>query len=402
MSQSKSRIAQRMRAYAAVTLLGTAISVSAQSTAPVVLTFSTVGDSRQDPVSYDQASVGATLTGQDAIWLQNTKAISRIVRTIQSQKSQLLFFNGDMIHGFGWDAFGETSNATQSSITSATSFTTSAQVLGSDLVRAVQEYGFWRGMMGPVFEAGTYVFPVPGNHETQCKACGKVAKVENEQTWSSNMGDLIVDTARFQSMFGAAPANVAFGPAAGASPDGLTTDQSKLGYSFDYQGFHFAVINTDPVGADSTAPTQWLAADLSAAKARGAKKMFVFGHKPAFTYQYASTVTPAGLDVNVSARDAFWSVIEQYRATYFCGHQHTVKASQPKGGAYQVIVGSGGSPFDPKAGTSTINPSTDRDYAWATVRLHADGGVDILVYGFNGDTTAWGPTQLLFNPIYLN
>ena len=162
------------------------------------------------------------------------------------------------------------------------------------------------------------------------------------------------------------------------------------------------MINTDAVGADSTAPTQWLAADLSAAKARGAKRMFVFGHKPAFTYAYASTVTAAGLDVNPSARDAFWAVMEQYRATYFCGHQHTVNVSQPKGGAYQVIVGSGGSPFDPKFGTVTANPSTDRDYAWATVRLHADGGVDILVYGFNGDTTAWGPTQLLFNPIYLN
>ena len=35
----------------------------AQDTTPVVLTFSTVGDSRQDPNNYDQASVGATLSG---------------------------------------------------------------------------------------------------------------------------------------------------------------------------------------------------------------------------------------------------------------------------------------------------------------------------------------------------
>ena len=86
----------------------------AQDTTPVVLTFSTVGDSRQDPVKYDQASVGPALSGQDATWLQNTKAFSRILRTIQSQKSTMLFFNGDMINGYGWANFGYTSNATQS------------------------------------------------------------------------------------------------------------------------------------------------------------------------------------------------------------------------------------------------------------------------------------------------
>ena len=95
---------------------GVAPAARAQDTTPVVLTFSTVGDSRQDPNTYDQASVGATLNGQDATWLQNTKAFSRILRTIQSQKSTMLFFNGDMINGYGWASYGYTSNATQSAI----------------------------------------------------------------------------------------------------------------------------------------------------------------------------------------------------------------------------------------------------------------------------------------------
>ena len=59
------------------------------------------------------------------------------------------------------------------------------------------------------------------------------AKVENEKAWADNMGDLILDSARFGAILGAAPANPAFGPAS-ASPDGLSTDQSKLGYSFDF------------------------------------------------------------------------------------------------------------------------------------------------------------------------
>ena len=64
-----------------------------------ILTFSTVGDSRQDPVKPDPTSV--PLSGQDALWLQNTKALTRILRSVQSQGSSFLFFNGDMIMGYG-------------------------------------------------------------------------------------------------------------------------------------------------------------------------------------------------------------------------------------------------------------------------------------------------------------
>ena len=389
----------------ALALAALAPAAQAQDTTPVVLTFSTVGDSRQDPNTYDQASVGPTLSGQDAIWLQNTKAFSRILRTIQSQKSTMLFFNGDMINGYGWAGFGYTSNATQSAVSGPVAPATTADIVGSDLMKHYREYAFWRGMVAPLPETGTYVFPVPGNHETECKACPKnsdgqkVSKVENEQAYAANMGDLIVDTARFTNVLGVAPLNVAYGPAVGYSPDSLTTDQSKLSYSFDVQGLHFAVINTDPVGAETSAPAAWLAADLAAASGRGVKRMFVFGHKPAFTYAYAPGVAGSGLDATPTTtvkRDAFWSVIEQYRATYFTGHMHTYHVSRPLGGAYQVIVGAGGSPFDPSAGQATAgvlaNPATDRDYAWATVKVHADGGVDILGYGFS---STFGPTQLI-------
>ncbi len=66
---------------------------------PVVLRFSTVGDSRQDPKEADASML--PLSAQDKIWLQNTKAWSRIMRGIEGQQSKLLFFNGDMIMGYG-------------------------------------------------------------------------------------------------------------------------------------------------------------------------------------------------------------------------------------------------------------------------------------------------------------
>jgi hypothetical protein len=398
------RITARHRKFAglAVCVSFTAIAVASapalgQNTTPVVFTFSTVGDSRQDPVTFDKPSVGNTLSGQDAIWLQNTKAFARILRTIQSQKSSMLFFNGDMVHGYGWAALGYSSNAAGTVITGPTPPATVADVVNSDLLKFYQQYAYWRGMVSTVEETGTYVFPVPGNHETECKACGKTAKVENEAAYVANMGDLIVDSARFTAIEGSAPQNVSFGPAAGSSPDGLSTDQSRLSYSFDFKGSHFVVINTDPVGADAHAPTQWLASDLAAALARGVRRNFVFGHKPAYTYGYLAngTTAAAGLDAapgTIAARDAFWNVIETYGATYFCGHEHVFHISRPRGAAYQVLVGSGGSPFDVKSTDVSINPGTDRDYAWATVRVHQDGGVDILGYGFDAN---FGVTQLL-------
>src|SRR2546429_5889257 len=65
----------------------------------LILSFSTVGDSRQDPATPDVTTL--PLSGQDTIWLQNTKALTRISRSIEQQQSSLLFFNGDMIMGYG-------------------------------------------------------------------------------------------------------------------------------------------------------------------------------------------------------------------------------------------------------------------------------------------------------------
>lgn len=60
----------------ALSTLACALALAGQAQAadvdPVVLTFSSVGDSRQDPNAFDEASVGVTLNGQDSLWLQNT------------------------------------------------------------------------------------------------------------------------------------------------------------------------------------------------------------------------------------------------------------------------------------------------------------------------------------------
>ena len=355
----------------------------------VVLSFSTVGDSRQDPASPDPTTL--PLSGQDAIWLQNTRALDRISRSVEYQGSSFLFFNGDMIMGYG--------NATSPKDTNV------ATVVSSDLMAFYRQYGFWRGMMAGLMEGGTYVVPVPGNHETQWKKAplsgggtGKRAQVVNENAWRANMGDLILDTNRFQNLFGEQPTFMNVGD--NSLADGLTSDQSKLSYSFDFRGCHFAIINTDPAGNDAHAPTNWLSADFADAKARGAQHFFVFGHKPAFTYNYGVTNdlpgSPAGLDNDPASRDVFWSIIESYGATYFCGHEHIFHMEQPTaatgGKAWQVLVGSGGSPFEAAPTDLTANPETDRSYAWATVTVMNSGKVRITVFGFDDQ---FGPTKVL-------
>lgn len=390
-------------------LSATIYSVSSFAvTDPVVLTFSTVGDSRQDPVNIDPSSkntamvgigncqtpsgTGLTpnpgLSGQDCKWLQNSTAWSRIMREIQVQKPSLLFFNGDMIMGYGKADVPVTRNSTGTNEVAIAS-PTITDIVNSDIMQTYKQYAFWRGMIANLMETGTYVVPVPGNHEVQCKRCGKASKVENENAWRDNMGDLLPDTSRFTKLVGSAPENIS--PTVPGVADGITTNQAQLSYSFDVGQSHFVVINTDAVGKDGYAPTNWLEADLTTADARGAKRIFVFGHKPAKYYEYvgfsAASTNSLG-DKDAAAALAFWTVIDNHKATYFCGHEHEYNVSQPYGkNAYQVLVGTGGSPFD--ASSPTFVPS-DRMYSWATVQITESGKVTMDTWGF--DTTMTGST----------
>ncbi|HKC94383.1 MAG TPA: hypothetical protein VKB81_10245 [Nitrospira sp.] len=73
-----------------------------------------------------------------------------------------------------------------------------------------------------------------------------------------------------------------------------------------------------------------------------------------------------------------------------------VHLSQPTsatgGKAWQVLVGSGGSPFDASPAAVTISPQTDRDYAWVTVKIYRNGKVNLTAYGFNDQ---FGQTEVL-------
>ncbi len=339
------------------------------TTSPAVFHFTTVGDCRGDP-----SLPGAT--EQDLLWVQNTRVLTRMIREMQVSKPQALFFNGDMIYGYS-----------------------------TNKEKMERYYAYWRGMMANLIESGTYVVPIPGNHEVQIKVKNaegiekKTAVVENENIWRSNMGDLILDLNRWKSITHEEVSawNIENSPKIGT--DGITTDQRQLSYSFDVGKNHFSMINTDPAGFDSSAPVKWLEADFKAAKKRGAKKFFIFGHKMAYTY-----VTPKmkeehkdktdGFDARPEIRDFFWNLVEAYHAVYFTGHQHIYHAEQPQknngGKAWQVIVGGGGSPFS--ISKEYIDKEGERMFSWADVVVHENGKVSIRIFGFDED---FGPTRIV-------
>jgi hypothetical protein len=319
-----------------------------------VFRFAVAGDCRNNPQEQG-------ISAQDRLWTVNSAVYSRIMRDVAAAKAKVLFFTGDMIFGHS-----------------------------SDACLMNRQYAFWRGMTATLLAAGTYVVPIAGNHETReyvpGKADGKekqVAVTACENLWRENMGDLIMDVPRWNALTGKPLA--AFDPAntpTVGGPDGVTTDQSRLSYSFDAAGMHFAIMNTDAVGVDGTAPTAWLERDLAAAKARGVTRMFVFGHRPAFTYKYAKNVKPVGLDEYPAKRDAFWKVVEKYGANYFCSHQHLYHAEKPgKGKSWQVIAGGSGAPFAIKPGEE--KRPADRMHVWILARVMAGGKVLAEAYAFD-------------------
>ena len=277
--------------------------------------------------------------------------------------------------------------------------------LATDLARLSTQYAYWRGMVAHLMESGTYVVPVPGNHEIQVRtrsALGRevrTATVENENAWRANMGDLIFNQAKWQAMTNLPATAWSIDNAPQAGVDGITTDQRQLSYSFDVGRIHFAIINTDPAGFDDSAPVKWLEADFAASRQRGANRFFVFGHKMAFTYvpeklRQRNVTRTDGLDARPGVRDAFWDLIESYQAIFFTGHQHVFHASQPRkdsgGKAWQVIVGSGGTNFSIKKGDS--DNIYDYYYSWADVSVLSDNTVRIKVLGFDEN---FGPTRVI-------
>src|SRR5215831_13242537 len=218
-SNNKSIHAVLVGGLALTALMGVSVPVlgaDKPSDDPVIFSFAVTGDSRQD-------AKATNLSAQEKIWMQNTRPLARILREVQAQKPKALFFSGDMIMGYS-----------------------------SDFALTDRQYAYWRGLMASLLENDIYVVPIAGNHELQVKladpAGGPVKKVSDprcENLWRENMGDLILDTNRWNRSTGMPVENwdVNNVPPTGGA-DHIQSDQRQLTFSFDVGKMHFAIVNT--------------------------------------------------------------------------------------------------------------------------------------------------------------
>jgi hypothetical protein len=307
-----------LAAYAAVAVLGCndASSPSLNQYAPL-FSFAVVGCNRVAAAD----TAGDTST---ANVVQLTRTFAEIAA--MNPRPRFLFFAGDLTLGYT-----------------------------SDTVQLATELTAWRKLYeaSPLPASGVELVAIIGNHESQ--ASNKIAYAAAERTWLRIMAPYITRGGN--------------GPTAGG-PDNLQTDQSHLTYSFNYKGTHFITLNTDPVGDDWHVPVNWVASDIAAARAAGAKHIFAIGHKPAYPYP---TIPTDGLSEDTTSRNAFWtSMVNGKVEAMFSAHNHVYYRTQPVAGkTWMIIGGNGGSPLE-----ATIDPSipTTGSYYGYVVATVTNGG----------------------------
>lgn len=243
----------------------------------------------------------------------------------------------------------------------------------NDTVALATQLKAWKSIYynSPIANSGVKVIVMPGNHETQDKSAGKKSYAAAERTFVREMDSFIVGHN---------------GPGIGGL-DSLPTDQSKLTYSFDNGCDHFIILNTDPVGRDAIVPFNWIANDIKNARNNGARHIFSFGHKPA----YSSYLKPGdGLEANVRTRDSFWKYMEQYNAeAMFSAHEHIWDTIHPHvGKTWQVIAGNGGSLVE-----TTWMGSGQAYFGYTLVNVYTNNQVGVKSYGRNSDMTKYSLPQ---------
>lgn len=301
-------------------------------------------------VAYSFAVIGCNrLAAPESLGVVSTANVQQLNRTFadiaaMNVKPNFLFFAGDLVFGY----------------------TNDSTALDRELKGWIALY-----QASPLASSGVELVTIPGNHETD--NLSKVAYGPGERVWLRDMAAYIGRGGN--------------GPTAGGA-DGFTSDQSKLSYSFDYKDAHFVALNTDPVGKDWHAPTQWLSSDLTAARTKGAKHIFVIAHKPAYSYP---TVPTDGLAFDVPARDAYWAVLENnHTEGMFSAHNHVFYRTQPTGHTWQVIAGNGGTPIDATVDPSI--PSTGSYFGYTVVTVTNSGRVFSKSYGRDIPTAGYAAT----------
>jgi hypothetical protein len=236
--------------------------------------------------------------------------------------------------------------------------------------------GWAEVIKGSPIQGKVEMIPTTGNHEMLWKYEQNGVKIEHvnppcDTVWNAWL-DQNPEFARYAGN----------GPKAGQGD--VIDDQSRMSYSFDRDGEHFIVLNSDtlsnakdpksgeaPIG---WVPMAWLQADVDKADANPAvHDIFIFAHRPIVKMQpddVGSSVAPELVPKMMSLVQGS----KKFRA-YMCAHIHAWEARELAPGKWQIVAGNGGSKLEdywqPKEGTF---------FGFTEVRVYKSGRVSMIDY----------------------
>jgi 3',5'-cyclic AMP phosphodiesterase CpdA len=262
----------------------------------------------------------------------------------------------------------------------------------------------WKRIYGPLWRE-LPVYTGMGNHESLINIFADGTQADKQAEQSAE--------AVFASEF--------VHPMNGPEPErpGLPPYKGSV-YSFDYAGCHFTQLNSDywyssrpqqhpgnPFGRLLAGQLEWLEKDLTAARASGARHIFVFVHEPAFPNggHVQDSLWGGGEAEGVKARDVFWRIVTQAGArAVFSGHEHNYSRTLIDGKTpvhrdgsgnpefakptWQITQGAAGAPFYPRDFTSPWAKSVKKFVAhtWSYCLLQVRGQrVNLETYSYTGE-----------------
>jgi hypothetical protein len=268
-------------------------------------------------------------------------------------------------------------------------------VINGDLVMAEQidqgqalttQLGAWQQYVQSLgVTQGLELLPVIGNHESN--------EYDTQLAVQYPSGDSLAawDTWCTQNTYNARGGN---GPtAAGANPDHLVRDESRITYSFTQNRIHITILNTDtltdvldPVSGKPLAgwiPINWARADIEAAQADPeVDSIIVIGHRPIEGPSYddpawGSTILDTVEHPLGSELAEVLHSNSKVRA-YLAAHVHAYHAFRLDGGtgAWQIIVGNGGAQCD-----SAWQPEGGQFFGYAMVTIGVHRRTEVACYG---------------------
>lgn len=317
---------------------------------------------------------GALGGGETALEGVNATSARALVAQMARHKAHFLFFTGDLISGY----------------------TTREDDFRAQLRSWKRIYGaLWHEM--PIYTG-------MGNHESLLDGS---ARVQFDKHGSQSAESV------FASEF--------LHPQNGPDPEqpGLPPYKGAV-YSFDYAGCHFVQLDSDywysnhpdehpgnMFGGLLPGQLDWFEKDLTAARASGARHIFVFIHEPAFPNggHVQDSLWGGGSSDRVAVRDRFWSAVNRAGvAAVFSGHEHnysrTVIDSQTPvrwdhsvnpdftRPTTQIIQGAAGAPFYARdltvPWTNSVKKFVTHTWSYCLIRVKQER-VHLETYSYTGE-----------------